>query len=131
MEDGLASEACSEPVDLLAAVQSAAEELDSHDPYRQQLVSWLSDLASLDDGERPPKPPKLDTRKLGKVLEARRKAARAAALEYRQSLHEDWTASNAQRIAVIVQPCGTRLATGLTSEPHSPNARSSASGELP
>ena len=99
MEDGLASEACSEPVDLLAAVESAAEELDSHDPYRQQLVSWLSDLASLDDGERPPKPPKLDTRKLGKVLEARRKAARAAALEYCQSLHEDWTASNAQRIA--------------------------------
>merc|ERR1719240_937539 len=79
---------------------AAVDKLDAEDPYGKLVGQWLAVIDDLADGDRPPKPPKLDTRRLSEALCFSRKAARDAALKLWDKLHDEWAAGSAERKAM-------------------------------
>ena len=75
-----------------STVRMAVAELKSDDPYGILLCQWLDKLEKLGNEDRPDVPPKLDKRKLGAELCQLRSDARAAALDLRKLLHDNWHA---------------------------------------
>ena len=79
---------------------AAVDKLDADDPYGKLVGQWLAVIDDLADGDRPPKPPKLDTRRLSEALCSSRKAARDAALKLWDKLHDEWAAGSVERKAM-------------------------------
>ena len=84
--------------DTISAGEAAANDLGDGDAYGKQLMAWVSRIAQLPDGKRPPKPPAPPYQnQRGEDLRIRRANAHTTLLSQWKLLRERWLIMNDAR----------------------------------